>query len=178
MTKEFIVALETARQKVRIFVFQHIFSSYNKTRFFLPASRGMLTTLVLVLLSHLFKLSEPHISASHPYTQYIISCITAEFVGAYVVAAIFWSYRHNNLWAMAIGLLLPLMLATLIEILQDATSHNLLGLEIAFAWVPLFGLAVMGGFAGRWLRSSWQRMAERRHKTTLKSSDSPAEKVS
>ena len=53
---------------------------------------------------------------------------------------------------IALGMMAPLPLAFLVEVLLDATSHNLFPFEALLYWLPAFGLAFLGGLLGMRLR--------------------------
>jgi hypothetical protein len=67
--------------------------------------------------------------------------IVAVAIGAISLAPVF----------VAAGMLLPLPVATAIEIARDPTGHNLLPLEIILYWIPVFALALLGAYLGRQL---------------------------
>lgn len=54
--------------------------------------------------------------------------------------------------ALALGCTLVPAFATIIELIRDSSTHNLLGLEIVIYWIPLFLIALGGSWLGSKVR--------------------------
>lgn len=97
--------------------------------------------MALAMVSHLvgiaFGFSEP----GYPYT----GAITAYYVPVFVIggpaAAVYVARLSRRSWPFALGMIVPLAVALVVEISLDSTSHNLFPFEIVFVWGPAFLLS-------------------------------------
>jgi hypothetical protein len=55
------------------------------------------------------------------------------------------------------GVMLPLPIAAVIEVIVDPTNHNLIPFEIILYWLPAFALAWAGAFFGSAMRKQLVR---------------------
>jgi hypothetical protein len=92
------------------------------------------------------------VPASYPYSGYLLACFGWQAALAYFFMAMAIGGVSRTPLPVAIGMLLPMPLATLIEVFIDRTGHNLLPLEIILYWAPAFALALLAAYLGRQIR--------------------------
>ena len=135
---------------------------------------GFAASVSLATLWHLVGFVNPQIhegsrSAHTPgyeFSQYFTHCISWSFAAAYALVslALGWKFQSGEPAApveppvafsietipVALGMVLPLPIALLIEGIRDPTSHNLFPFEVLRFWLPAF-LVAWGGAACGWL---------------------------
>ena len=94
-----------------------------------------------------------------PFTQYLTSCVSWPFAAVWLLAAGALGAVSRSPWGVAAGMTLPLVIATVIEVARDPTSHNLLGIEVALFWVPLLLLALGAARVGNRMRARMETRA-------------------
>jgi hypothetical protein len=109
---------------------------------------GLASTIALAALWHLFGGAWPPTQAGYRYTEYFTACLTWPFAAAYFILSIALGWTVRRRWPVALGMMLPLPLAFVIEVVSDPTSHNLVPLEVLLYWLPALGLALLGGYLG------------------------------
>ena len=148
---------------------------------------GFAAIVSLATLWHLVGFVNPPIHEGHrsahtpgyEFTEYFTHCISGSFVAAYAVVslALGWKFQSGGpaaLWSVetpaaasietipvALGMVLPLPIALLIEVIRDPTSHNLFPFEVLLYWLPAF-LVAWGGAACGWLIRARSRTGQPR----------------
>lgn len=89
----------------------------------------------------------------YKYTNYISDCFGLKFGFAYFVLSIALGWTTNLKKQIAWGMIAPLAIAAYIEINNDPTDHNLLGIEVVMFWLPAFLLALVGAIIGCKIRN-------------------------
>lgn len=112
------------------------------------ALAGLVGTVALASLWHLFGAASPK-EADYVYTQYFTSCLGLGFAAAYFGLGFVLGWIVQRVAVVALGMILPLPIAFLIEVTLDRTSHNLIPFEILLVWLPAFSLALLGAYLGR-----------------------------
>ncbi len=110
---------------------------------------GLLGTVVLASLWHLFGGAAPPKEADYVYTQYFTSCLGWVFAAVYLALSIVLGWILRRVGAVALGMMLPLPIAFGIEVSLDQTSHNLIPFEMLLVWLPAFSLALLGAYLGK-----------------------------
>lgn len=110
---------------------------------------GLVGTIALAVLWHLFGGASPPTQAGYDFTQYFTTCLSWLFAVAYLVISIALGAAVRRGWPVALGMMLPLPIAFGIEVASDPTSHNLVPFEVLLYWLPAFGLALLGGYLGK-----------------------------
>ncbi len=133
---------------------------------------GFAASVSLATLWHLVGFVNPTIhegyrSAHTPgyeFSQYFTHCISWSFAAAYALVSLALGWKFQSGWRaahwsdvvsietipVALGMVLPLPIALLIEGIRDPTSHNLFPIEVLVFWLPAF-LVAWGGAACGWL---------------------------
>jgi hypothetical protein len=110
---------------------------------------GLVGSAGLIRLWHLVGFASRAKSMGYPLSEYITQCFGVGFtVGYLLLGACLGGFTRRPV-GTAIGTMLPLPIAALIEVLEDPTSHNLLGFEIVIYWVPAFLVGLIAATAGR-----------------------------
>lgn len=125
----------------------------------LGVALGVVAVVGLATLCHVLGYGAPQAEAGYPFTSYFTGCIGWPFAAAYALAAGALGWATRSAWPVALGMMLPLPLALVAEVVLDATSHNLLPFEIALFWLPAFGIAFLGARLGDGLRERAVRAA-------------------
>lgn len=86
--------------------------------------------------------------SSYPLTEFFTNGIDVIFVLLFILVAAVLGWFLKSTRDIATGMMLPLPISAVIEILIDSTSHNLIPFEIVLYWLPAFGLAWAGAFLG------------------------------
>jgi len=135
-----------------------------------PANRllvglsGFLATILLVFIFDKFGLcaGEYSISRSYSLSDVIGGCVGLQssqlkwsFIFVYFSMTFTLAILFRRVGSLALGLVMPLPMAVIIEGALDSTSHNLLGLEILFFWLP----TVIATLAVAWLGEKCSRAA-------------------
>jgi hypothetical protein len=110
---------------------------------------GAIGTIALATVWHWSGLVTRPSERSYPLTQYFLNCVSWPFVFAYAAVALVIGRLARTEWPVAIGMVLPLPIALVVEMIRDSTGHNLLGIEIALYWVPALAIAYLGARARR-----------------------------
>lgn len=118
----------------------------------LGVALGLVAIVALATLCHLLGYAAPQTEAGYPFTSYFTGCIGWAFVAAYALAAGALGWASRNAWPVAAGMVLPLPLALVTEMVLDPTSHNLLPFEIVLYWLPAFAVAFLSARLGEGLR--------------------------
>lgn len=113
---------------------------------------GLISTIGVLTLLHLVG----HFSRPE-HDSYFLSRLFTDNVGVLLVLSYFLASSVLGLFLkrpvdIALGMMAPLPLAVLIEVLLDSTSHNLLPFEALLYWLPAFGLAFLGSLVGARIR--------------------------
>jgi hypothetical protein len=122
---------------------------------------GLIGTLVLTFLWHIFGLADPYTKVSYIYSHYFWSCLSFIFAAAYFALSLALGWLKESLYnscypqglvqralLIALGMILPLPITFFIEVSLDPTSHNLIPFEILLYWLPAFNLALAGAYIG------------------------------
>jgi hypothetical protein len=126
-----------------------------RVRQFFSVVAGAVACLLLAVAFHAAGWTSPYRSHGYQYSQYLSSCVGWGFAVVWLAVAIALGRLTRTAWPVALGMVAPLPLAALIEILGDSTSHNLLGLEIVLIWIPVVLVAFGAAFLGRRMRLSF-----------------------
>lgn len=117
---------------------------------------GFAAAVSLVGLWHLFGLAwPPPPQGGYPLTTPLLRCVSWGFAGVYAAAALGLGWLSGRGWPVALGMVAPLPLAFLIEVLRDPTSHNLWPFEAVMYWLPAFALAFVAAWIGRLARRAF-----------------------
>jgi len=122
---------------------------------------GILTSIFLVALCHAAHLASTPRESGYALSQYLSTCASGFFVLVFALAGALLGFLDFRRTPVALGMMSPLPIALVVEVLQDPTSHNLLPFEILMLWVPAFLLAFVGATAGTHLRAA--RVESRNH---------------
>ena len=114
-------------------------------------------SIALASLWHLFGFASPPTQSGYPFSQYLTGCISWPFVGVFALVSITLGWFSRSLWPVSLGMILPLPIASAIEVIQDPTSHNLIPFEVLLYWLPAFVIAFCGAYCGRQLQSRFAR---------------------
>jgi hypothetical protein len=107
------------------------------------------STAIAIGSHHLHLAGE--VPASYPLSGYLLATVGWETAVAYAIVAVAIGAISLAPVFVAAGMLLPLPVATAIEIARDATGHNLLPVEIILYWIPAFVVALLAAYLGRQL---------------------------
>jgi len=121
---------------------------------------GFAATLVLAAAWHALHLASGRVSPGYAYSQYLTGCVSWSALAAFVLLAAAIGAAFRSPGAAALGMLGPLPVAVVVELLKDRTSHNLLPFEVLVVWLPTFLVAYAGARAGR----SWRNRPTARPK--------------
>lgn len=113
---------------------------------------GLAGSVGLALLWHFFGFASPVTQQGYFLTEYFTGCISLSYVALYAVASIALGWFSRSGWLVALGMILPLPIALVVEIALDPTSHNLLPFEIILYWFPGFAVAWGGAHLSRLIR--------------------------
>jgi hypothetical protein len=114
---------------------------------------GFIGTVALVAIWHVLGLASRPQGAGYVYTQYLSTCFSWTFVAVFVGISGILGWTFAQTWPVAGGMVTPWLVALVVEIGLDPTSHNLFPFEILFYWCPVFLLSLAGAFAGRAARN-------------------------
>jgi len=115
---------------------------------------GILTSIFLVALCHAAHLASAPRESGYVLSQYLSTCASGFFVLVFALAGALLGFLDFRRTPVALGMMSPLPIALVVEVLQDPTSHNLLPFEVLMLWVPAFLLAFVGATAGTHLRAA------------------------
>lgn len=117
---------------------------------------GAIGTLALATVWHWAGLVTRPAQPSYPLSQYFLNCVSWPFVFAYAAVALVIGRLARTEWPVAIGMLLPLVVAVFVEMIRDSSGHNLLGIEVGLYWVPALAIGYLGA-RGRRLIDRFRR---------------------
>lgn len=109
---------------------------------------GLLATTILTAIWHVCVPTSPR-GAGYEFTQWFTNCLSWKFATAYLILSISLGWALGRGWLMALGMMVPLPIAFLIEVIRDHTSHNLFPFEVLMYWIPAFVLSLLGLSFGR-----------------------------
>lgn len=121
--------------------------SHHRRRLIAIVCGGAATITITVVWS----VFDPNIatpSASYPLTDFFLRSIGLFFCAVYVSAAAALGWTFGMKKEIAAGMMMPLPIAAVIEVIVDPTSHNLIPFEIILYWLPAFAFAWAGAFFG------------------------------
>jgi hypothetical protein len=110
---------------------------------------GLASSIALAVVWHWLGFVTRTPERSYEYTQYFSNCVSIGFALAFAAVAFGLGRLTGTARGVAIGMVLPLPLAMMVEIARDRTSHNLMPFEVALYWVPAFAVAFAGAYLGR-----------------------------
>lgn len=113
---------------------------------------GILTSIFLVALCHAVHLASTPREHGYVLSQYLSTCASVFFVLVFALAGALLGFLDFRRTPVALGMMSPLPLALIVEMLQDPTSHNLLPFEVVMLWAPAFLVAFFGATLGTRLR--------------------------
>ncbi|MDB6127106.1 MAG: hypothetical protein JWM35_1002 [Verrucomicrobia bacterium] len=122
-------------------------------RFLLGVVFGFTFIVPLIALFHFQHWVAPATTLSYAYTHMITRCLSPGFVVACLVIAFALGFLIRRAPGVALGMMLPLPIATDIELREDPTSHNLIPFEILATWVPAFLVLMFVAWLGTKLRN-------------------------
>ena len=105
------------------------------------------STIVLAVLWNVLGFAPPATQVGYELSEYFTP-ITWGFVASYTAIAFLLGWATQQVWPVALGMILTLPIASAIEIARDRTSHNLLPFEILLYWLPGFALAFGAAYTG------------------------------
>jgi hypothetical protein len=105
---------------------------------------GAIGTIALATVWHWAGLVTRPSEHSYRLSQYFMNCVSWPFIFAYAAVALVIGRLARTEWPVAIGMVLPLPIALVVEIIRDSTSHNLFPFEIGLYWVPALAIAYLG----------------------------------
>lgn len=133
---------------------------------------GLAASLSLVAIWHLLGLATSIVhegSAEYRFSKFIGQCVSVSFAVAYTLTAagLGWIFQGkgpsvsgvgirrlltplSDVHPVAFGMVLPLPIAMLIEVMLEPTSHNLFPFEAVLYWFPTLLVALCGA-SGGWL---------------------------
>lgn len=109
------------------------------------------TYIVVAAVWHFVMPAHRPDAASYPFTSALVPSMWWTAI-VFVCVAAALGYLTNRRWPVALGLILPLLGALVIEIIHDPTGHNLFPFEIVFGWLPGFLIALAAAHVGGRLR--------------------------
>ena len=112
---------------------------------------GAAGLLALAALWHGAGLVTQPVSPSYAYTEYFTHCVSWSFTAAYFALNMLLGLLLRRNWPIALGMIIPLAVALLIEMRRDPTGHNLFPFEIIMVWMPVFGVAWLAASLGEML---------------------------
>lgn len=118
---------------------------------------GLGGTILLATIWHLLGLASDPTEEGYALTSFFLTCISWPFVAVYALAALGFGWIAQQARFVALGMILPLPMALLVEVALDPTSHNLFPFEILLYWLPAFVVAWLGASGGRRLRERFSR---------------------
>lgn len=125
----------------------------------LGVALGLVAIVALATFCHLLGYAAPQAEAGYPLTSFFTGCIGWPFVAAYALAAGALGWATRSVRPVAAGMVLPLPLALVVEVVLDPTSHNLFPFEVVLYWLPAFAVAFLGARLGDGLRERAVRAA-------------------
>jgi len=127
----------------------------SRSNFIFGLLAGLAGSVSLAVLWHLFGFDSPPSQAGDEYqfTEYFTSSIGWPFLACYILVSLFLGWTTQCSRPVAIGMILPLPIALVVELSRDPTSHNLFPFEIIIFWVPAFIVAFSGAYFGQLIRA-------------------------
>jgi hypothetical protein len=118
---------------------------------------GLISTVGLMVLLRVVGLMPPPEQDSYFLSRHASDNVGGLLLLLYFLASGVLGIVLKRPVEIAIGMMAPLPLAFLVEVLLDSTSHNLFPFEILLYWLPAFGLAFMGSLIGSRVRQFWEQ---------------------
>jgi hypothetical protein len=113
---------------------------------------GFGTVLFLMIVFRLFHWTNvSNYETGNPLSVLMSKCVNIEFLVCYFCAGIILGMFHLNRYVTALGMILPLPISAIIDILFYPTTHNLLPFEVVLEWFPAFLLSLIAIWLGSYL---------------------------
>jgi len=113
---------------------------------------GLMTSTLLVLVFQLFQWTYPQRMDGYFITRPITECIHPVFIGCFILSGVSLSYLKTNQFLVALGMILPMPIGFIAEVIVDPTSHNLIPFEVIGGWIPGFIIALCAIGLGRFIQ--------------------------
>jgi len=76
----------------------------------------------------------------------------SDFIGCFILSGVSLSYLKTNQFLVALGMILPMPIGFIAEVIVDPTSHNLIPFEVIGGWIPGFIIALCAIGLGRFIQ--------------------------
>jgi len=113
---------------------------------------GLGCIIILAGFWHVVGFADEPSQEGYFLTSFFLRCVSWPFMAVYALLGVGMGLITAGERFVALGMMLPLPMSLLVEVVLDSTSHNLLPFEIILYWLPAFGVAWLGAYGGRRLR--------------------------